>query len=128
MFFWLVLSSLKTCLFFSCNTVSLLVVDVILFCASQVLLFQNILSNEHNRLWLTQSARKFFADLLRHAKKDPVPFFKAYDEMTNFLNDSNNLELVETELKQRKVCHCILFIHLINSKLAKFFSIFVRPI
>ncbi|VDD86289.1 unnamed protein product [Enterobius vermicularis] len=65
--------------------------------------FSNILSNEHNRLWLTQSARKFFADLLRHAKKDPVPFFKAYDEMTNFLNDSNNLELVETELKQRKV-------------------------
>ena len=62
-----------------------------------------MLSDEHNRLWLSQTSRQVFADLLRHAGKDPAPFFKAYDEMIAFLNSQQNLELVEGELKQRRV-------------------------
>uniref|UniRef100_A0A0N5ARA1 Mitoguardin n=1 Tax=Syphacia muris TaxID=451379 RepID=A0A0N5ARA1_9BILA len=65
--------------------------------------FSENLSDEKKRSWLSGCARQFFAALLRHGKKDPVPFFKAYDNMISFLNDANNLKLMEEELKQRKV-------------------------
>uniref|UniRef100_F1L2L8 Protein FAM73B n=1 Tax=Ascaris suum TaxID=6253 RepID=F1L2L8_ASCSU len=65
--------------------------------------FNVALSDEHNRMWLAQAGRQLIADLLRHARKDPAPFYVAYDSMIQFLMDERNLRTVEEELKQRRV-------------------------
>ncbi|MCP9256813.1 Protein FAM73B [Dirofilaria immitis] len=65
--------------------------------------FTEILSDEHNRVWLSQAGRQVIADLLRHASKDPIPFYLAYDAMMKYLNETQHLEIVENELKQRGV-------------------------
>uniref|UniRef100_A0A0M3IW24 F-box domain-containing protein n=1 Tax=Ascaris lumbricoides TaxID=6252 RepID=A0A0M3IW24_ASCLU len=54
-------------------------------------------------MWLAQAGRQLIADLLRHARKDPAPFYVAYDSMIQFLMDERNLRTVEEELKQRRV-------------------------
>uniref|UniRef100_A0A0R3RPP2 Mitoguardin n=1 Tax=Elaeophora elaphi TaxID=1147741 RepID=A0A0R3RPP2_9BILA len=69
--------------------------------------FTEILLDEHNRVWLSQIGRQLIADLLRHASKDPSPFYLAYDAMMEYLNETHHLEIVDRELKQRGV---ILFI------------------
>uniref|UniRef100_A0A8R1XTS4 Mitoguardin n=1 Tax=Onchocerca volvulus TaxID=6282 RepID=A0A8R1XTS4_ONCVO len=65
--------------------------------------FTEILSDEHNRVWLSQAGRQLIADLLRHASKDPSPFYLAYDAMMEYLNETQHLEIVDRELKQRGV-------------------------
>ncbi|VDP20540.1 unnamed protein product [Onchocerca flexuosa] len=65
--------------------------------------FIEILSDEHNRVWLSQAGRQLIADLLRHASKDPSPFYLAYDAMMEYLNETQHLEIIDRELKQRGV-------------------------
>ncbi|KAL3989822.1 hypothetical protein ACH3XW_29175 [Acanthocheilonema viteae] len=65
--------------------------------------FAEILLDEHNRVWLSQAGRQLIADLLRHASKDPSPFYLAYDAMVEYLNETQHLEIVDRELKQRGV-------------------------
>uniref|UniRef100_A0A915PK84 Uncharacterized protein n=1 Tax=Setaria digitata TaxID=48799 RepID=A0A915PK84_9BILA len=65
--------------------------------------FTEILSDEHNRVWLSQAGRQLIADLLRHASKDPSSFYLAYDAMMEYLNETEHLEIVDKELKQRGV-------------------------
>lgn len=71
-------------------------------------MFQEILLDEHNRVWLSQAGRQLIADLLRHASKDPSQFYLAYDAMMEYLNESQHLEIVDRELKQRGVSIVIL--------------------
>ncbi|VDK52105.1 unnamed protein product [Gongylonema pulchrum] len=61
------------------------------------------MSDEHNRVWLSQAGRQLIADLLRHARKDPSPFYLAYDAMIQYLGESQHMEIVDNELKQRGV-------------------------
>lgn len=65
--------------------------------------FTEILSDERNRVWLSQAGRQLIADVLRHARKDPTPFYKAYDAMIQYLSKTEHMESVERELKQRGV-------------------------
>ncbi|VDM37258.1 unnamed protein product [Toxocara canis] len=65
--------------------------------------FNRVLSDEHNRVWLAQAGRQLIADLLRHSRKDPAPFYSAYDSMIQFLMEERNMKIVEEELKQRRV-------------------------
>ncbi|EFO24423.2 hypothetical protein LOAG_04059 [Loa loa] len=65
--------------------------------------FTEILSDEHNRVWLSQAGRQLIADLLRHASKDPSPFYLAYDAMMEYLNETQHMDIVDRELKQRGV-------------------------
>ncbi|KAK6111908.1 hypothetical protein QQG55_45550 [Brugia pahangi] len=65
--------------------------------------FTEILLDEHNRVWLAQAGRQLIADLLRHASKDPTSFYLAYDAMMEYLNETQHLEIVDNELKQRGV-------------------------
>lgn len=69
------------------------------------LLLQEILLDEHNRVWLSQAGRQLIADLLRHASKDPSPFYLAYDAMMEYLNETQHMEIVDKELKQRGVSY-----------------------
>lgn len=62
-----------------------------------------MLKDEHVRQWLTQTGRILMADMLRHDKKDPIEFFDAYDRMIQFLNVSDNIEIMKEELRLRKV-------------------------
>ncbi|VDK82633.1 unnamed protein product [Litomosoides sigmodontis] len=65
--------------------------------------FTEILLDEHNRVWLSQAGRQLIADLLRHASKNPSPFYLAYDAMMEYLNETEHLEIVDKELKQKGV-------------------------
>ncbi|CAG9531893.1 unnamed protein product [Cercopithifilaria johnstoni] len=65
--------------------------------------FTEILLDEHNRVRLSQAGRQLIADLLRHSSKDPSPFYLAYDAMMEYLNETQHLEIVDRELKQRGV-------------------------
>ncbi|PAV62766.1 hypothetical protein WR25_26966 [Diploscapter pachys] len=52
-----------------------------------------------------ESETDFAAKLwcLRQSLEDPTSFYKAYDELVEFLEDESNLELMEEELSQRRV-------------------------
>ncbi|VDN59248.1 unnamed protein product [Dracunculus medinensis] len=72
-----------------------------LWCLRQA--FNKILSDERNRVWLTQTGRQLIADLLRHSHKEPTSFYQAYDSMMDFLTNKHNSEIIEKELQMRGV-------------------------
>ncbi|XP_066155318.1 mitoguardin [Euwallacea fornicatus] len=67
------------------------------------LAFQNLLRDPSNYLWFVDAGRQILADLMLYADKDPKDFLIAYEEILQFIQDSDQWRDMEEELSTRGV-------------------------
>ncbi|XP_009869007.1 PREDICTED: protein FAM73A [Apaloderma vittatum] len=65
--------------------------------------FQIILSETANRIFLAESGRKILSALIVRARKNPKKFEDVFDEMINFLEQTDHWDNTEMELAARGV-------------------------
>jgi len=77
-----------------------------LHCVRQA--FKQLMLKEDIRQWWVDSGRDILSQLLLRAEKDAKEFLVYYDDLLEFLNEEDNMKIMEEELQSRNV-QCINF-------------------
>uniref|UniRef100_A0A1I7XW57 Exocyst subunit Exo70 family protein n=1 Tax=Heterorhabditis bacteriophora TaxID=37862 RepID=A0A1I7XW57_HETBA len=67
--------------------------------------FEEVLKDQHRRIWLAKAGRTLLGDILKHSRQDPCQFYNSFDNLMEFFNDEANLKQMEEELASRGVVH-----------------------
>lgn len=67
------------------------------------LAFQYIFKDSSKRIWCADMGRQILSDLLLYGDKDPKDFLIGYEDMMSYIQNPQNLALMEQELSQKKV-------------------------
>jgi len=67
------------------------------------LAFKDIMSKPDDRNWWSDNGRQMLAELLVRSDKDPKDFIQVYDELVDYLNEDEHIEIMAEELKSRNV-------------------------
>lgn len=77
-----------------------------LHCVRQA--FKQLMLTEEIRQWWVDSGREILSQLLVRSEKDAKEFLIYYDDLLEFLNEEDNMKIMEEELQSRNV-QCINF-------------------